>query len=92
MKYVCSICNIEVNPSTLMKRVIKDFPNDTEKNQRYIDMECQNFREHYSIKNRKDAMKLTQEQRQEILDLFKKGKTIGEVRDETKQTLRKESI
>jgi tetraacyldisaccharide-1-P 4'-kinase len=69
-----------------MKQVIKDFPEDTEKNQRYIDMECQNFRDHYSIKNRKDAMKLTQEQRQEILDLFKTGKTIGEVRDQTKQT------
>lgn len=85
MKYTCSICNIEVQPSTLMRRIIKDFPED-KNNQRYIDGECKNFSNHYSIKNHNDAMKLTQEQRQEILDLFKKGKTIGEVREQVKQT------
>ena len=76
MKYVCSICNIEVQPKPLIRKFLKDFPENTERNQTYIDMECKNFKDHYTIKRHNDAMKLTREERQHILDQFKKGKTI----------------
>lgn len=86
MKYICSICKIEVVLPKTFRDAINHFPNDTESHQRWIDTHCKNFREHYTIKNRQDAMKLTQEQRQEILDLLKTGITIGEIRDKVKQT------
>lgn len=85
MKYVCSICNIEVQPNTLIRKYFKDFPNNP-KQQEYIDMECKNFPNHYTIKRHNDAMKLTREERQHILELFKKGKTIGDIGIATNQT------
>jgi hypothetical protein len=74
--YECSVCKKEIAIRDIIKKVIKDFPEDKQK---MIDWECPNADEHYKIIRRREVMALPQEKRQETLDLFKKGNSIGEV-------------
>ena len=79
MKYICSVCNVPIRVTPMLKELIHDWPEQKESNQRYIDSECPKYLEHYKIILRRQVMALPLAKRQEVLDLFRSGKTIGEI-------------
>ena len=79
MKYICSVCDVPVKVTPMLRTLIHDWPKDKDGNQRYIDSECPKYLEHFKILRRREVLALTQEQRQKVLDMFRNGKTIGEI-------------
>jgi hypothetical protein len=78
MKFVCSVCGVEVKVSRIVLSIARDFP---DRLQFWVDSECVNNNEHYRIGRDKHLRGIPLETKQKILDLFHGGKNIGEVKE-----------
>ena len=76
MKRICPICKKEYSTRKLVDDIIRDFPED--KN-RWIEMECPDYKMHFNILRELEMAKLSKETKQEVLDLMHQGKSVGDV-------------
>ena len=78
-KYICSVCNIEVYPKQIVKDIVRDFANKQDRCQYWIDQECPHADNHFKILRQRKIKNIPLVDRQKVLDLFRSGKSIGEI-------------
>ena len=76
MNRICPICQKKFSTEKMVDEIIKDFP---ESKDRWIEMKCPNYNNHFKILRTREIAKLSVETKQEILDLMHQGKTVGDV-------------
>ena len=76
MNRICPICQKKFSTEKMVDEIIKDFPEDKDK---WIGMKCPNNNNHFKILREREIEKIPKEDKQKILDLMHKGKSVGEV-------------